>query len=222
MHTLAKGDHARRDYGPDSHLQRNCSPPLEPTLPVTIHKHFRTFLAKGQYAAFTVMQRLDTVLRVIMQSSVSARPLATIHKHLRNFLAKDDMQPSRSCINLMLCNKGLCSQPLASRYDSATIHKHCVSSSTCMGGERLGTYSGTSKSPFQLATTFQQNQLYVREGYLELIFQRKGKKTMKHARSLSLSLFQSSREKGDTTNAKRKIIHPSSPPLSSSILINNP
>lgn len=176
MHTLAKGDHARRDYGPDSHLQPNCSPPLEPTLPVTIHKHFRTFLAKGQYAAFTVMQRLDAVLRVIMQSSVSARPLATIHKHLRNFLAKDDMQPSRSCINLMLCNKGLCSQPLASRYDSATIHKHCVSSSTCMGGERLGTYSGTSKSPFQLATTFQQNQLYVREGYLELIFQRKGKK----------------------------------------------
>ena len=110
MHTvrpshLAKGDHARRDYEPDSHLQPNCSPPLESTLPVTIHKHFRTFLAKGQYAAFTVMQRLDAVLRVIMQSSVSARPLATIHKHLRNFLAKDDMQPSRSCINLMCATR---------------------------------------------------------------------------------------------------------------------
>jgi hypothetical protein len=175
MHTvrpshLAKGDHARRDCGPDSHLQPNCSPPLEPTLSATIHKHF----LKERYAAFTVMHQLHAVQRGNVQSAVSV-------------------------------------------YDSATIHKHCVSSSTCMGEERLGTQAGYS--PFH----YHVQQIHICTRRVSRInLPKEGKKTIKHARSLSLSLFQSSREKGDTTNAKRKIIHPSSPPLSSSILINNP
>jgi hypothetical protein len=53
----------------------------------------------------------------VQQSTVSAHPSAAIHNHLRAFLAKIDMQPfmqpSRSCVNPMLCDQVFCSQTLA-------------------------------------------------------------------------------------------------------------